>query len=262
MGIHSYDEKSYRPLMTRFLNDIFKVIIDNPITKNKDGQRIKAFQLVEDNIISLFPYDKENYENEMELGIYEKTLIKKILVQYEELSLEKIKEKLNSIKDNLEKKINIDVLAKEIKNIDISFEALERSIDTHKNTLKNKSKDAIIGMINSTKPKNNLELLLTYAKEATTYEEVQEEINKDLELLEDIISNILLNAMMIEKPFIDSLNTQIEAIRRDLNDDNSDLKRFMDINIEILDKENYDRCAGDPELNQKISDIITKIENI
>ena len=97
--------------------------------------------------------------------------------------------------------------------------------------------------------------------EATTYKEVQIEINKDLEILKNIISNVLLKAMMIEKPFIDSLLTQVEAIRIDINDINI-FDEFIELNIKKLDRVNYNNVSGDEELNSKISKIILQIENV
>ena len=261
MGIYAYDERSYKPLLARFLNDIFKLLITHPIQSNSKGQRMEAFENIVSSIESILPFDKKNYENESELGIYEKTLVKKMLVQYEDFSLDMIKEKLEGYHDYFQQ-IDIPSLAKDIQNINISPKGLEKIFDKQKENFKDKTKDVIVNIIKSSKSKNSKEVLVEYAKEATTYEEVQKEINKDLDNLKDIISDVLLKAMMIEKPFLDSLNTQVEAIRIDLLDDDSVLNKFMDTNIEELDRENYNSISGDPELNKKILNIINQIENI
>ena len=86
------------------------------------------------------------------------------------------------------------------------------------------------------------------------------EINKDLDILKDIISNVLLKAIMIEKPFRESLNNQVEAIRLDIDSKPSKLDKFMDINIKILDKENYNKINMDPELNIKLISILEQVE--
>ena len=261
MGIYTYDERSYKPLLARFLNDIFKLLITHPIQSNSKGQRMEAFENIISSIESILPFDKKNYENESELGIYEKTLVKKMLVQYEDFSLDMIKEKLEGYHDYFQQ-IDIPSLAKDIQNINISPKGLEKIFDKQKENFKDKTKDVIVNIIKSSKSKNSKEVLVEYAKEATTYEEVQKEINKDLDNLKDIISDVLLKAMMIEKPFLDSLNTQVEAIRIDLLDDDSVLNKFMDTNIEELDRENYNSISGDPELNKKILNIINQIESI
>ncbi|MEA3316299.1 MAG: dynamin family protein [Campylobacterota bacterium] len=259
MNKFSYDERSYKPLMTRFINDIFKVLIDNPITTHRDGQRINAFKLYELNIASLLPFDIKHYQNELELGIYEKTLVKKILVQYEELSLDSIINKLQQYQNYFNKNLNIDTLAKEIKDSNISLETLSKGLLYGKDSFRNMTKDGVLNIINKNRSKNSLDTLMDYAKEATTYKEVQQEINKDLDILEDIISNIILDAMMIEKPFLDSLNTQIEAIRLDIDDYKSTLDKFMDTNIKDLNPEEFFKIAGDPKLNQTIKNIIIQI---
>ena len=262
MGRFSYDERSYKALMTRFINDIFKVLIDNPITTNKNGQRIKAFKMYESNIASLLPFDTKHYQNELELGVYEKTLVKKILVQYEELSFETIMEKLTEYQQYFNKNINLEVLAKEIKTTNISLDILSKGLLYGKESFRNMTKDGILNIINKTKPKNSLDSLIAYAKEATSYKEVQEEINKDLDILQDIISTIILDAMMIEKPFLDSLNTQIEAIRLDIDDNRSILDKFMDTNLKELNKDEFHKVVGDPQLNRDIKDIIIQIKEI
>lgn len=261
MGIYTYDERSYKPLLARFLNDIFKLLITHPIQSNSKGQRMEAFENIISSIESILPFDKKNYENESELGIYEKTLVKKMLVQYEDFSLDMIKEKLEGYHDYFQQ-IDIPSLAKDIQNINISPKGLEKIFDKQKENFKDKTKDVIVNIIKSSKSKNAKQFLVEYANEATTYEEVQKEINKDLDNLKDIVSNVLLKAMMIEKPFLDSLNTQVEAIRIDLLDDDSVLNKFMDTNIEELDRENYNSISGDPELNKKILNIINQIESI
>ncbi len=261
MGIYAYDERSYKPLLARFLNDIFKLLITHPIQSNSKGQRMEAFENIIPSIESILPFDKKNYENESELGIYEKTLVKKMLVQYEDFSLDMIKEKLEGYHDYFQQ-IDIPSLAKDIQNINISPKGLEKIFDKQKENFKDKTKDVIVNIIKSSKSKNAKQFLVEYANEATTYEEVQKEINKDLDNLKDIVSNVLLKAMMIEKPFLDSLNTQVEAIRIDLLDDDSVLNKFMDTNIEELDRENYNSISGDPELNKKILNIINQIESI
>jgi len=258
---HAYNEKSYKPLMTRFINDIFKLLILNPLTTNANGQRIKAFKKVSLNIESLFPFDTENYEDELEFGVYEKTLVKQILAQYEPLSLDVIMQKLNSYKSYFIENINMESLSKELKNSNISLKRLSIVMEEQKTNFKNKTKDVVIKTIQASKPKNSIEALLDHAEEATTYKEVQIEINKDLEILKNIISDVLLKAMMIEKPFIDSLLTQVEAIRIDINDINI-FDEFIELNIKKLDKANYNNISGDEELNNKILNIISQIENV
>lgn len=261
MNKFSYDEHSYKPLMTRFINDIFKILIDNPITTHKDGQRINAFKLYELNILSLLPFDTKHYKNELELNTYEKNLVKKILVQYEEVSLDldTIINKLKEYQKYFNKNLNLEILAKDIKESNISLETLSKELNYGKDSFRTMTKDGILNLINQNISKNSLDSIIGYAKEATTYKEVQDEINKDLDIFEDIISNVILKAMMIEKPFLDSLNTQIEAIRLDINDYKSILDKFMDTNIKDLNRENFVKIAGDPKLNQTIKDIILQI---
>lgn len=263
MGRYAYDEKSYKPLMSRFINDVFKLLISYPIPSNREGERIKAFKEMKLGIESLLLFDKDNYENEAEFGIYEKYLVKKMLVQYEDTTIDKINSELEKYKKYFQKKINISELAEDIKGIKLSPKRLSKILEDKKKNFEDIAKDGIIKMMKESKSKNSLDELIDYANEATSYKEVQIEINKDLDNLQMILSDVVLKAMMIEKPFLDSLNTQIESIRLDLTDEkNSILDKFMDINIQTLDRENYHRISGDPELNQRISNILSSIEEI
>ena len=87
---------------------------------------------------------------------------------------------------------------------------------------------------------------------ATTYEEEQNQINKDLDILNEIISDVILEAAMIEKPFINSLKNQMEAIRIDITDKNSKIEKFISLNIENLEREKFNKLGNDPILNEKI----------
>ena len=257
---HSYNSKSYEPLLDRFLIDIFKIMIEYPIATSKNDERFKAFKESEQSIESLLVFD-DSYDRELG-SLYAQSLVKKILVHYEDIQFEDIKNKLIQYKDLFVHNLSIDDLASSLMNKKISLRTLDNFIEKSKDKLKNLVADSIIHNISEFAPKNIYAELFDNAQKSHTYIQVQEEINKDIDLLKEIISNIVLKAAKIEKPFINSLNNQIESIRIDLNSDESELKKLIDINIRFIARDEYNNLKNDPILNEIIKNISIKIKDV
>lgn len=256
---HSYNSKSYEPLLDRFLIDIFKIMIEYPIATSKNDERFKAFKESEQSIESLLVFD-DSYDRELG-SLYAQSLVKKILVHYEDIKFEDIKNKLIQYKDLFVHNLSIDDLASSLMNKKISLRTLDNFIEKSKDKLKNLVADSIIHNISEFAPKNIYAELFDNAQKSHTYIQVQEEINKDIDLLKEIISNIVLKAAKIEKPFINSLNNQIESIRIDLNSDESELKKLIDTNIRFIARDEYNNLKNDPILNEIIKNISIKIKD-
>ena len=257
---HSYNSKSYEPLLDRFLIDIFKIMIEYPIATSKNDERFKAFKESEQSIESLLVFD-DSYDRELG-SLYAQSLVKKILVHYEDIKFEDIKNKLIQYKDLFAHNLSIDDLASSLMNKKISLRTLDNFIEKSKDKLKNLVADSIIHNISEFAPKNIYAELFDNAQKSHTYIQVQEEINKDIDLLKEIISNIVLKAAKIEKPFINSLNNQIESIRIDLNSEKSELKKLIDINIRFIARDEYNNLKNDPILNEIIKNISIKIKDV
>ena len=257
---HSYNSKSYEPLLDRFLIDIFKIMIEYPIATSKNDERFKAFKESEQSIESLLVFD-DSYDRELG-SLYAQSLVKKILVHYEDIQFEDIKNKLIQYKDLFVHNLSIDDLASSLMNKKISLRTLDNFIEKSKDKLKNLVADSIIHNISEFAPKNIYAELFDNAQKSHTYIQVQEEINKDIDLLKEIISNIVLKAAKIVKPFINSLNNQIESIRIDLNSDESELKKLIDINIRFIARDEYNNLKNDPILNEIIKNISIKIKDV
>lgn len=256
---HSYNSKSYEPLLDRFLIDIFKIMIEYPIATSKNDERFKAFKESEQSIESLLVFD-DSYDRELG-SLYAQSLVKKILVHYEDIQFEDIKNKLIQYKDLFVHNLSIDDLASSLMNKKISLRTLDNFIEKSKDKLKNLVADSIIHNISEFAPKNIYAELFDNAQKSHTYIQVQEEINKDIDLLKEIISNIVLKAAKIEKPFINSLNNQIESIRIDLNSEKSELKKLIDTNIRFIARDEYNNLKNDPILNEIIKNISIKIKD-
>ena len=172
-------------------------MIEYPIATSKNDERFKAFKESEQSIESLLVFD-DSYDREVG-SLYAQSLVKKILVHYEDIQFEDIKNKLIQYKDLFAHNLSIDDLASSLMNKKISLRTLDNFIEKSKDKLKNLVADSIIHNISEFAPKNIYAELFDNAQKSHTYIQVQEEINKDIDLLKEIISNIVLKAAKIEK---------------------------------------------------------------
>lgn len=81
---HFYEAKSYKPLIFRFLNNIFEVIILNKVTNNEKESRVENFNRYLPNIEGLI-YINQMF-NDLQ-STYEQTLIQKILIQNKNIKI-------------------------------------------------------------------------------------------------------------------------------------------------------------------------------
>jgi hypothetical protein len=72
-----YDAKSYRPLILRFLNNVFEILILNRITNDENDSRVARFATLRTDIEALLNYS--DYDDT--LGFYNQPFIKKLLIQ-------------------------------------------------------------------------------------------------------------------------------------------------------------------------------------
>ena len=200
MKLHSitedfkYEAKSYRPLILRFLNNVFEILILNRITNDEKDTRVERFNLLRDDIEALLNYD-DNFKDE--LGFFEQKFIKQLLIQDTEYSVKE----------------------------------------------------------------SSLSYLLKGAKIANQYDEVIDEISKDLDALGNIFNTILLKAIGIESPFKASINDQIQGILNDVGENSkSKLKSFVINNIESIARSEYSRLEIDQNLAIQINNIIDRID--
>ena len=72
-----YDAKSYRPLILRFLNNVFEILILNRITNDENDSRVARFKTLKTDIEVLLNYS--DYDDT--LGFYNQPFIKQLLIQ-------------------------------------------------------------------------------------------------------------------------------------------------------------------------------------
>jgi len=72
-----YEAKSYRPLILRFLNNVFEILILNRITNEENDSRVARFKTLKTDIEALLNYS--DYDDT--LGFYNQPFIKQLLIQ-------------------------------------------------------------------------------------------------------------------------------------------------------------------------------------
>lgn len=197
---YKYETSSYKPLISRFLNTIFEVIIRHRISKEKEG-RIKTFNDNRSDIEGLLYITGMDDDTK---SSFEQNLIQKILIQNEGIRIS-----------------------------DSSIHPMEE--------------------------------LIKSAKIAVEINEVKKEIEMDLNNFLEIFNSTILKAIQIEKPFKDSLQDQIQAIRFDISDNNYDKSKLFDFiaqNIDEISREEYSNLEVDEEMQNILNNIIKKIDDI
>ena len=144
----SYDAKSYKPLILRFLNSVFEILILNSISNNENSPRVKRFQKLRIDIEALLQYD-ENYDDTY--SIFKQDFIQKLLVQKIGFKSEQI----NSLSQLL-KKATIANSYEEVKeeiitdliNLKDIFNTILLNAIKIENPFKDSLKDQIQGLLN------------------------------------------------------------------------------------------------------------------
>ncbi len=72
-----YEAKSYRPLILRFLNNVFEILILNRITNDENDSRVARFKALKTDIEALLNYS--DYDDT--LGFFNQPFIKQLLIQ-------------------------------------------------------------------------------------------------------------------------------------------------------------------------------------
>ena len=72
-----YEAKSYRPLILRFLNNVFEILILNRITNDENDSRAARFKALKTDIEVLLNYS--DYDDD--IGFYNQPFIKQLLIQ-------------------------------------------------------------------------------------------------------------------------------------------------------------------------------------
>ena len=188
-----YDSKSYKPLILRFLNNVFEILILNRITNEEKDARVERFKEYRMDIESLLNYNND-YDDE--LGFYEQKMIQQILVQKTECKLS------NPTIQALLKYANIatsyDEVEKEISNdldnlSEIFNTTLLSAIDIE-SPFKASLNDQIEAILNDIKENSDSKLkkfIIDYIEIIAREEYSKLEIDKELvKKLENIIDNI------------------------------------------------------------------------
>jgi len=104
-----YEAKSYRPLILRFLNNVFEILILNRLTDNENDSRVERFNVLRADIEALLNYD-DDYDDT--LGFYNQIFIKKLLIQ--NISYEVEQSNIQGLLRGVQVALNDEEVVKEI----------------------------------------------------------------------------------------------------------------------------------------------------
>lgn len=144
----SYDAKSYKPLILRFLNSVFEILILNSISNDVNSERIRRFQNVRADIEALMQYD-ENYDDSY--SIFKQDFIQMLLIQQtgfkneNNISFNKLLQQAKVASSYEEVK---EEIINDLKNLELIFNTILLKAIKIENPFKDSLKDQIQAILN------------------------------------------------------------------------------------------------------------------
>ena len=193
----SYDAKSYKPLILRFLNSVFEILILNSISNDEKSERANRFKKLRPDIESLLQYD-ENYDDSY--STFKQDFIQMLLVQKAEFKNEQI-EFLSKLLQKAKVATSYEEVKEEIitdlKNLESIFNNILLKAIKIENPFKDSLKDQIQAILNDLDEFNNSEIRKFIIRNIDNIARVEymrlyndEKIMKKLEFIVNGIENL------------------------------------------------------------------------
>ncbi len=205
----------------RFLGDILELIVKNPLTSQ---DRKNKLQQAQGEVYALWAFSP-NFDPTLRINIVERAILYQEQLKENMNMLNQIVGKLKSLAGN-EMAMFLEVMGL-VSNLPLSLvlSKLEKAgtLGQIRNALLNTNKDN------------------TNIKPPSTYDEVLDEINKDLENLKSLIELSVINAVNAEKAFVNSTSIYVRNIVNKLNSEEylEFVKRMYDVlSVKGLEVEN------------------------
>ncbi len=278
----SADNGYYKSLIERFAKDLFEILMETPFTSMDRWQRFeKGFA----NFSSLAMYDdrksKTNSGNNQPLYY---ALLFQQTERYDKT--ETINKVLDTIKTALkfvpappmiklienvvlsDKKIDFENIIKTIgntfnrSNANLTQEQKDKQIEQAETSLFNQLKQKV----GQTTFKEDYLTESTYdehfqGKRAKDLEKVQQEIEKDIEILHDALSKVVVNAINIEKAFLAFEFGNIQNLLDFLND-NEAWPNFVNNNLQVINASEFNNLEAEQERQMSRQNILKDIKNL
>ncbi|MBQ4407527.1 MAG: dynamin family protein [Bacteroidales bacterium] len=278
----SADNGYYKSLIERFAKDLFEILMETPFTSMDRWQR---FEKGYANFSSLAMYDDRKSKSKsgnnqplfyallfQQTDKYDKTaIINNILDTIQNVLQFVPAPPVVKLVENavfLGKKIDFDSIIKSVGNI------LNRPNANMTQEQKDKQKEqAEINLLNQLKQKIGAS---TFAEEDLTessYDaffkgkrtkdlpKVQQEIEKDIDILHDALSKVVVNAINIEKAFLAFERGNTENLLDFLND-NEAWPNFVNNNIQVINAAEYNNLEAEQERQMSRQNILKDIKNL
>lgn len=224
IGINfSYEISGLNKFIERFSGDLIQLMVQNPVGSQ---DRENKFKEIERDIYSLLAYDKDFdlssptlYEEVRDKLLYQKGADRNLLAKHLDEALTAINITLDdNTKSRIVKHLSKFSLSKAKELLNEIKDKVSRHIETP-TYLKNY-------ILNTAPPKEK-----SFVPPAN-YEEVDEEISKDLDILREMLRNSVVNALSLEKMVVNHITSQISKLKNWV--DSPELYNFIIENASIV----------------------------
>jgi hypothetical protein len=251
-----YESAGLRALIDRFSGDLIELMMI-PLTS---ADRDIKFKEVERDIYSLIAYHQDYDPN---IPVKEVPVIHQILFQKEPETEESLFEKLKKVlsgkltdeeikevaKEIIKKHLNADFIIRQIAKSTPYISTIVNVLELIENFAEEKKNSQI-----------SFEEIRKEIKPPQNYEDVLNEINRDIENLKDIIEKAVIRAIHPEKSYMVSLTKYVESLKTLLSDDIFD--DFIYENAPIFLYEKYTQKAKSEAFNQRVQILLEDIKNL
>jgi acylphosphatase len=245
----SYESTGLRAIVERFWGDILELLMI-PLTSQ---DRENKFKSAEREIISVSVYSSDF---DPSLPPSKTSLTYQLLLQEDFSGKERI---LKKIKEVLPKFLNEE----ELKKI-ASFIISKRIPITLLRRASFKFAEDFQGVLRVLENLAEYSQLSVYELRRElipprNYDEVLEEINRDLSILKQVLEEIIINAVYPEKSFVISTTRYVNQLKELINSEKFD--DFLIENLPLLKRETYAEVSKKNTLNALLQELLEKIEN-
>ncbi|MCS6999028.1 MAG: dynamin family protein [Aquificaceae bacterium] len=237
MGVNfSYEVIGLKKFIERFGGDLIQLLITNPVgSPDREGK----FKEIERDIYSLMAYD-ENFNPDFPIDY--KSLKLRLLYQQGDLVQEHTIEEVRRLLSEVLKSKNItfgkgkeDYMVSLLLN-KFSLGKIKEMLNTIKHLPYVRSYEDMINYINNTTPDKE-EFQIDKIKNSSTYEEVEKEISKDVDILREMLERNVIKAIGLERMIVNHITSQIQTIKNWVSEMSTDFHNFISENIDLIAKD-------------------------
>lgn len=224
----SYEAIGLNKFIERFGGDLIQLLITNPVgSTDREGK----FKEIERDIYSLMAYDEDFIPD---TPVAYKHIKSRLLYQSEDF-VQQVMSFLNEVlglkkvhsSEEDKHKLALQLLYKFS-----SFNAIKELLEKIKNNNAIKTYEDVVKYILNTSPDFIYEEEPVQIKRPTTYEEVEEEISRDVDILKTMLEKNVIRAIGLEKMIVNHITSQIQTITGWVR--SADFYNFINENVSTI----------------------------